>query len=238
MKVFFDINLATHWNSISLPQFMVMNLRSRRSLSAAGGSSAECELPGLADLLEKACTRLLELYKEKESFTSDITLTKDRIITLPPTSPHLSADDRLWILHSALHQCLEFLETVMRREEEEFGIQVGGDYRKMQNIVKARLGDLLQSMKLLTRGERVTALASHTESTDGSENGNIFALKVWIYRVLQELMHWIKCASETLLTLQSERETEESDGTRFSHRGKVHFVTHRLSVIGSSLERV
>ncbi|XP_023662596.2 uncharacterized protein [Paramormyrops kingsleyae] len=186
---------------------MVMNLRSRRSLSAAGGSSAECELPGLADLLEKACTRLLELYKEKESFTSDITLTKDRIITLPPTSPHLSADEQLSIMHPALHHCFMLLETVMCREEKEELVEqeedeyrimqnkVEKDYKDMQNTVQGNLRNLLQCIK-------------PTELPDGSGNGNTFAMKLWIYRILHELMHWIECTNKIFQKQQSEQERQ------------------------------
>ncbi|XP_048851685.1 ciliary neurotrophic factor isoform X2 [Brienomyrus brachyistius] len=143
-------------------------------------------------------------YEMKEPFILEVTLPEVHIITLPQPSSDLSVDKQLSTMCSALHQCLKLLETVMCREEEEFGIQEGGDYRKMQNTVKDRLGDLLHCMKLLTKGE----LPSHTEPTDGSKNGNTFALKIWIYRVLLELKHWIKCAIVILLNMQSLQETK------------------------------
>lgn len=50
-------------------------------------------------------------------------------------------------------------------------------------------------------------LAPSLQETDGA--GGAFALKMWTYRVLLELIHWADQAAQTLHVLHEEREGAE-----------------------------
>ncbi|KAJ8271734.1 hypothetical protein COCON_G00105930 [Conger conger] len=180
----------------------------------------------LARLLNRDCTRLLELYRERESFSPELSLEKDRIVALAPSAPHLSTNDRVWLLHSALHQCLRLFERVIGWEEEQ-GFGGEGEYESKRRTVKDRLGHLLQSTKnLLVETGGITPLTpdpDNPEETDGLESGGgVFEAKLWIFRVLQELIHWTHSTAQTLHSLQSEREKERGGRTaRMGKRDKV-----------------
>lgn len=170
----------------------------------------------LARLLNRDCTRLLELYRERESFSPELSLDKGRIVALVLSAPHLSANERVWLLHSALHQCLRLFERVIGWEIEQ-GFGGEGEYERVRNTVKDRLGHLLQSTKnLLAETEGITPLTPdpvNPEETDGLEKGGIFEAKLWTFRVLQELIHWTQSAAQTLHSVQSEREKERGRTT-------------------------
>ncbi|KAJ8410935.1 hypothetical protein AAFF_G00179700 [Aldrovandia affinis] len=170
----------------------------------------------LARLLNRDCTRLLELYRERENFPPEMCLEKDRIVALSPSAPHLSANERVWLLHSALHQCLRLLERVIGWEDEQ-GFGEEGEYESMRSTVKDRLGHLLQSTKtLLVEGEGIAPLTpnpDNPEETDGLEKGGIFEAKLWTCRVLQELIHWTQSTAQTLHTMHSERDKERGKTT-------------------------
>ncbi|KAG9342411.1 hypothetical protein AGOR_G00192090 [Albula goreensis] len=177
----------------------------------------------LARLLNRDCTRLLELYRERESLPPELPLEKDRIVALSPSAPHLSANERVWLLHSALCQCLRLLEHVIGWEEKQ-GFSGEGEYESVQTTVKDRLGHLLQSTKtLLVDGEGITPLTpdpGNPEETDGLEKGGIFEAKLWTYRVLQELIHWTQSTAQTLHNLHSERDKDRAKTTRKGKREK------------------
>lgn len=165
----------------------------------------------LARLLHRECTRLLQLYKEKETFLSDHTPDGGRIVSLSPDSEEPSAEEQVQLLHSALRQCLGLIHCVILKEEEEWG-ELEGDYETLRKNVRLRLEHLLLSTKGLVETEDMTleVTPDHqcNEETDGT--GGVFGLKMWTYRVLLELVHWADHAAQTLHVLHREREgTEE-----------------------------
>ncbi|XP_036372872.1 ciliary neurotrophic factor, partial [Megalops cyprinoides] len=165
----------------------------------------------LARLLHRDCTRLLELYREREHFPPEFSPEKGRIVPVAPSAPHLSASERVCLLHSALRQCLGLLERVIGWEEEQ-GADGEGEYQSVRNAVRDRLGHLLQSTKaLLVDGEGMAALTpdpNNAEEMDGLGRDGAFGAKLWAYRVLQELIHWTHSTAQTLHALQTDREKE------------------------------
>ncbi|KPP60588.1 hypothetical protein Z043_121399 [Scleropages formosus] len=155
------------------------------------------------------------MKKERETFLCEVTMSKERIVAPSASLGRLPADEQLRHLHSALQQCLGLLEDVIRREKEEFGTDGSSEYGRMQNTVKDRLGHLLGSTKLLLVAGDATATL-----TPAPEKGSSFGLKLWTYRVLQELIHWTLSASQTLHSLQSQREKEAPKAARRGRRGK------------------
>ncbi|KAL4640602.1 hypothetical protein GN956_G12862 [Arapaima gigas] len=189
----------------------------RRGSAGTGAGKAAA----LARLLHQDCSRLLDLYMEREAFLSEVTVAQERIVTPSPALGRLPPSEQLRLLHSALQQCLGLLQDVMARENEDFGVDDKGEYGRLQNTVKDRLEHLLGSTKLLlVSRDGTAALTPAREVTDGLEKGNSFSLKVWIYRVLQELIHWMLTAWQTLQALQSRREKEPARAARRGRRGK------------------
>uniref|UniRef100_A0A3Q1B3R7 Uncharacterized protein n=1 Tax=Amphiprion ocellaris TaxID=80972 RepID=A0A3Q1B3R7_AMPOC len=175
------------------------------------GQSRTGRAVSLARLLHRECTRLLQLYKEKETFLSDHTPEGGRIVSLSPDSEASSAEEQVQCLHSALRQCLGLLHCVILKEEEEWG-RLEGDYETMKKNVRTRLEHLLLTTKDLVETEETTleVTPDHqcNEEVDGT--GGLFGLKMWTYRVLLELIHWADHAAQTLHVLHREREgTEE-----------------------------
>ncbi|XP_041728678.1 ciliary neurotrophic factor isoform X1 [Coregonus clupeaformis] len=163
----------------------------------------------LARLLHQDCTHLLELYRERESLLSDHTPAGDRIVPLSLSSPDLSSDEQVRLLHSALRKCSGLLECLILREEEEMG-ELEGEYETARKSVRDRLGHLLHSTKvLLETDEDVTPDHQCDEEVDGVVG--TFGAKMWTYRVLLELTHWADSASQTLHVLHSEREGKEEE---------------------------
>ncbi|TDG99747.1 hypothetical protein EPR50_G00197560 [Perca flavescens] len=164
----------------------------------------------LARLLHYECTRLLQLYKEKETFLADHTPDGGRIVSLSPDSEEPSTEQQVQLLHSALRQCLGLIHCVILKEEEEWG-ELEGDYETMRKNVQLRLEHLLHSTKGLVETENTTleVTPDHrcNEETDGA--GGVFGLKMWTYRVLLELVHWADHAAQTLHVLHTEREETE-----------------------------
>lgn len=174
------------------------------------GQSRTGRAVALARLLHHECTRLLQLYKEKETFLADHTLDQGRIVSLSPNS-EAPSEEQVQLLHSALRQCLGLLHCVILKEEEEWG-RLEGDYETMRKNVRARLEHLLHSTKDLGETEdttlEVTPDHKCNEEVDGV--GGLFGLKMWTYRVLLELIHWADHAAQTLHVLHKEKEgTEE-----------------------------
>ncbi|KAF0029305.1 uncharacterized protein LOC118289170 [Scophthalmus maximus] len=177
----------------------------------AAGRTRTGRAAALARLLHLECTRLLQLYKERETFLLDHTPDSGRIVSLSPDSEEPSTEEKVQWLHSALRQCLGLLHCVIHKEEEEWG-ELEGDYEAMRKSVQARLEYLLHSTKDLLQTEsgtlEVTPDHRCDEETDGA--GGAFGLKMWTYRVLLELIHWADHAAQTLHILHTEREgTEE-----------------------------
>ncbi|KAK6324979.1 hypothetical protein J4Q44_G00043210 [Coregonus suidteri] len=141
------------------------------------------------------------LQRKKETFAEELTVGEERLVTVPPLSSQLSPNDRLWRIYSALQQCRNLLERAIGREER---VGNGGDraeYESQKKTVRDRLGHLLESIRLLLADGAGTATFTpdpkNTE-IDGPVNGSPFALKLWIYRIFNELEQWTRIASQTL----------------------------------------
>ncbi|KAM6959630.1 ciliary neurotrophic factor [Tautogolabrus adspersus] len=170
------------------------------------GVSGTGSAVALARLLHHECTRLLELYKEKETFLADHTPDGERIVSLSPDSQGASTQQQVQLLHSALRQCLGLLHCLILKEEEEWG-ELEGDYETLKKNVRTRLEYLLYTTKGLAETEdttlEVTPDHQCNEETDGA--GGVFGLKMWTYRVLLELIHWADHAAQTLHVYHTER---------------------------------
>uniref|UniRef100_A0A3Q3II05 Uncharacterized protein n=1 Tax=Monopterus albus TaxID=43700 RepID=A0A3Q3II05_MONAL len=174
------------------------------------GQSPTGRAVALARLLHYECTRLLQLYKEKETFLSDHTPDGGRIVSLVPDSEESSTEEQVQSVHSALRQCLGLLHCVILKEEEEWG-ELEGDYETMRKNVRFRLEHLLLSTKDLVETDdtilEITPDHQCTEEVDDA--GGAFGLKLWTYRVLLELIHWADHAVQTLHALHTDREGAE-----------------------------
>lgn len=60
-----------------------------------------------------------------------------------------SAVERVGHVHSALRGCLELLDCLMRRELEEMGEELQGEYESLRRTVQDRLAHLLHSTAAL-----------------------------------------------------------------------------------------
>lgn len=178
---------------------------------AGSGAGRTGRAVALARLLHRECTHLLQLFREKESFSEDYTPDGGRIVSLSAASEEHSTEEQVLLLHSALRQCLGLIHCVIVKEKEEWG-ELEGDYESMRKNVHQRIEYLLHTTKALMETEEaileVTPDHQCTEEVDGPAGA--FALKMWTYRVLLELVHWADHAAHTLHKLHSER--EEKDG--------------------------
>lgn len=179
---------------------------------AGSGAARTDRAVALARLLHHESTLLLQLYKEKESFTEDFSPGGGRIVSLSTASEEASTVEQVLLLHSALRKCLGLIHCVIKKEEEEWG-ELEGEYESMRKNVHQRLEYLLYTTKALMETEEtileVTPDHQCTEEVDGP--AGVFALKMWIYRVLLELVHWADHAALTLHKLHSEREGKDEN---------------------------
>lgn len=158
----------------------------------------------IAEQLHHECTILLELYRKKESFSTDVTVADSRLVSVPPPSSQLDARDKLWRLHSALQQCRSLLERAAAKEEEELGGQVKGEYENQRKTVKDRLSLLLVNTGELLKAADGTAVL--TPSIEGLELDGptvLFEVKLWVYRIYKEVDYWTKTTISTLQALPS-----------------------------------
>ncbi|XP_074486151.1 ciliary neurotrophic factor [Sebastes fasciatus] len=180
-----------------------MAARRTRGLTGSGVSGTTVtRATAIAEQLRYEVSILLDLYKKRESFTADLTLTDGRLVSVPPPSSQLDTRDKLWRLHSALLQCRSLLERSIAKEDEELGDGKKGDYETRRKMVKDRL-----SLLLITTGELLKAAdgaAALTPSVEGLELDDptvTFELKLWVYRIYKEVDYWTKTAITTLQAL-------------------------------------
>ncbi|KAI3353204.1 hypothetical protein L3Q82_019752 [Scortum barcoo] len=144
------------------------------------------------------------LKRKKESFTTDVLAAEGRLVSVPPPSSQLDTRDKLWRLHSALLQCRSLMERAIAREEEELGSGRKGEYETQRKMVKERLSLLLINTGELLKAADGTAVP--TPSTEGLELDGptvLFELKLWVYRIFEEVDYWTKTAINTLQALPS-----------------------------------
>ncbi|XP_056091264.1 ciliary neurotrophic factor isoform X2 [Rhinichthys klamathensis goyatoka] len=113
----------------------------------------------------------------------------DYLVSIPPLVPQLSDTEKISILHAALKECLRLLEDVITREDADFSDE-DSEYRR----------------------KRKTEL-------DGQVAGGSFGLKMWIVRVLQDLVHWTGQTSDTLHSLPAEMEKTPKTMSRRTRKG-------------------
>ncbi|XP_014050906.1 uncharacterized protein isoform X2 [Salmo salar] len=161
--------------------------------------------------------------RKKETFAEELTIGGDRLVTVPPLSSQLSSNDMLWRLYSALQQCRNLLEHAIGREEGVGNDRNRTEYESQKKTVSDRLGHLLESTRLLLAdGAGTAAFTPDPNNTeiDGPVNGSPFALKLWIYRIFNELEHWTLTASKTLKDLHPDGAAPKERGTRGKARGR------------------
>ncbi|XP_048052704.1 ciliary neurotrophic factor [Megalobrama amblycephala] len=170
----------------------------------------------LARLLHKECIQLLESYRNSESLPSS-PVAGDYLVSTPPLVPQLSDAEKISILHAALKECLRLLEDVITREDAEFSDE-DSEYRRKRKTVRDRLGHLLASTEqLLVDGQKFEAEVK--EELDGQAASGSFGLKMWIVRVLQDLVHWTGQTSDTLRSLPAEMVKAPKTMSRRTRRG-------------------
>ncbi|KAG7486361.1 hypothetical protein JOB18_030371 [Solea senegalensis] len=158
----------------------------------------------IAEQLSQECSILLELYRKKESLTTDVLMDDGRLVSVPPTSSQLDIRDTLWCLHSALLQCRSLLERAIAREEEELGGGKKGDYETQRKMVKERLSLLLSNVgELLKAVDGAPVLSPSLEGLELNGPTILFELKLWVYRIFKEVDYWTKTTITTLQGLPS-----------------------------------
>uniref|UniRef100_A0AAY4DFA1 Ciliary neurotrophic factor n=1 Tax=Denticeps clupeoides TaxID=299321 RepID=A0AAY4DFA1_9TELE len=178
------------------------------------GRSAAAKALDLARLLHGECARLLDLFRERESFPADHDPEGGRLVSLGRWSDDMSAAEQVWHHRCALRKCLGLLELLIaREEEEEMGGGDEGEYEAVRRAVRERLGHLLFSTAaLLDDGDDVGDLSPQHDCAEGRdevEGSGSFAMKLWMYKVLLELIHWTGSTSKVLCELHSEREAKQ-----------------------------
>ncbi|KAA0723982.1 hypothetical protein E1301_Tti021453 [Triplophysa tibetana] len=177
--------------------------------------SAADRAAALARLLHRDCTRLLELYKERESFLSHLVPDGRRLVSLVLCREALTTDEQVGHVRSALRRCTELLECLISREVEEMGEEMEGEYETLRKAVKDRLGHLVHSTgALLENSEGGCPPSPETKCAEGQDEvdgSGMFAAKLWTYRVLLELIHWTDWASQTLHVFHTETQGQQHE---------------------------
>ncbi|XP_073698975.1 ciliary neurotrophic factor [Garra rufa] len=171
----------------------------------------------LALLVHEECTQLLELYRNSESLPSS-PVDGSYLVSIPPLVPQLSDAEKISLLHAALKECLRLLEDVITRQDADFSDEEDSEYRRKRKTVRDRLGHLLASTgQLLVDGQKFEAKVK--EELDGQAASGSFGLKMWVVRVLQDLVHWTGQTSDTLRSLPAEMDKAPKTMSRRTRRG-------------------
>ncbi|KAM9769927.1 ciliary neurotrophic factor isoform 1-T2 [Menidia menidia] len=191
-----------------------MSARRTRSTNRSElGRTAAARSADIAAQLHHECSILLDLYRKREGFPPDV--ADGRLVSVPPPSSQLDTRDKLWRLHSALLQCRTLLERAIAKEEEELGGGTKGEYENMRKTVKDRLSYLLISTGELLRATDGSSIL--TPSFEGPELDGptvVFELKVWVYRIFEEVDHWTEAAIGILQELLSGVSKERTRSAR------------------------
>ncbi|KAL2098036.1 hypothetical protein ACEWY4_007243 [Coilia grayii] len=176
----------------------------------------------LARLLYTESVRLLDLYKQRESFPQTA-ISGEHLVSVPCPTPHLPTGEKVWLVHAALRQCQGLLDRAIVLEDTELGLPGNKDnneYLSQRKVVKERLGHLLQSTKtLLVDGVGTAAVVTGQERAE-EPDGGLFAMKVWIYRIIQDVVYWTNMASETLPSVPMQAVNETRKMARNRRKGK------------------
>lgn len=158
----------------------------------------------IAEQLQYDCSILLELFRKKESFSSDMMVADDRLVSAQLSSTQLGSQDKLWCLYSALVQCRALMDKVVSKEDEELSNGQTGDYEKQRKVVKDRVSFLIAQTGELMRSSDSSALITPSVGPEVECPTVLFELKLWVYRVYKELDYWAKMAISILQALHKE----------------------------------
>lgn len=167
------------------------------------GMTTVSRAAAIAEQLHHECSILLELFRNKESFPTDMTVADGRLVSVQLPSAQLEPKDKVWCLHSALFQCHGLMEQAISKEEGELGSGKMGDYEKQRKMVKERLLLLLANTAELLKSAGDSALTTSSVGPEVECPTFLFELKLWVYRVYKELDFWVKTSISTLQTLPS-----------------------------------
>uniref|UniRef100_A0AAY4AEW7 Ciliary neurotrophic factor n=1 Tax=Denticeps clupeoides TaxID=299321 RepID=A0AAY4AEW7_9TELE len=164
------------------------------------------------------CVRLFR-QKEKETFP-DSGVGEERLVTVPPPEPRRPAAENVRLLYSALSRCVCLLDRAVDREDDELGVEEDSEYLRQRKAVRERLAHLARSTKsLLVDGGGTAAQPTNPPLEilcDPDGPTGTFALKLWIYQVLHEVVRWTNTAFEVLHSLPAEQKKQ----TRLSRKRK------------------
>ncbi|XP_063076267.1 ciliary neurotrophic factor isoform X2 [Engraulis encrasicolus] len=187
----------------------------------------------LARLLNAESVRLLDLYKQRESFPQTA-ISGERLVSVPCPTPHLPMGEKVLLVHTALGQCQGLLDRAIVLEDTEMGLTGDKDckeYLGQRKIVKERLGHLLQSTRgLLVDGVGTTAAVAGQARAE-EPDGGLFALKVWIYRIIQDVVYWTNMASETLPMAPMQAVTQPRKMAKIRRKGKRTGSTEVMDIL-------
>lgn len=174
----------------------------RRTRGTTGPELSRTRAVAVAEQLHHECSILLELFRKKESFLTDVSVADGRLVSVPPPSSQLDTRDKLWRLHSALLQCRSLMERAIAKEDEEFGGGAKGEYETQRKLVKDRLSLLLIATgELLKATDGAAVLTPSVEGLELNVPDNLFELKLWVYRIFKEVDYWTKTTITTLQAL-------------------------------------
>lgn len=158
----------------------------------------------IAEQLQYDCSILLELFRKKESFSSDVAVADGRLVSVQLSSTLLDSRDKLWCLYSALVQCRTLMEKAISKEEEELSNGQTGEYEKQRKVVKERVSFLIAKTGEMIKSQDSSALLTPSVGPEVECPTVLFELKLWVYRVYKELDYWAKLAISTLQALHKE----------------------------------
>ncbi|TRY65514.1 hypothetical protein DNTS_021736 [Danionella cerebrum] len=172
--------------------------------------------PGVALLLSEFVTQddsRLAPAKLLGTFTSDLESLPSppggRLVTLAQCSGTASTAGRLRVQRWALHHCLKLLERLVLSEEEDEEEEEEESLEALRRTVRDRLSHLIHStaelMRIMKDEVEEEPEGDCAQAEDEVEGAGGFAVKLWTFRVLHELVHWSEAASHTLHTIHMGR---------------------------------
>lgn len=165
----------------------------------------------IAEQLQYDCSILLELFRKKESFSSDVAVADGRLVSVQLSSALLDSQDKLWCLYSALVQCRALMDKAIAKEEEELSNGQMGEYEKQRKVVKERVSFLIAKTGEVIKSRDSSALITSSAGSEVECPTALFQFKLWVYRVYKEIDYWAKLAISTLQALHK----EPTGGLRF-----------------------
>ncbi|KAM8842697.1 ciliary neurotrophic factor [Synchiropus picturatus] len=190
----------------------------RRSIGRVSSDpSVVTQAIAVAEQLSVECSTLLELYKQKESFTSEV--ADSRLVSAPHPSAQLDSGDKLWSLHMALLQCRGLMKRAMEREEKELGSEKNGSYEGQRRVVKERLSLLVGRTAEILKAVKGAAAVPPSLAEPEWDGSSTFELKVWVFRVFKEVDYWTKAAITTLKSLSKSKEPVGASRNRSDRNG-------------------